>query len=160
MVNHSIPHMSEWVIPVKDVDFFGKLAENSVFQSPCCYRSNYPLLSTDHLTNSVTESMRLQMLANAGFVGMLNYRIHQIYTIFLDDHRPLLNTLCVLIHIVPVAVCDGAGSWNRGLAYEGRIKHRMGGPEVVDQVRVRSRPDASLSQCASETVFTGFKRLY
>ncbi len=33
-----------------------------------------------------------------------------------------------------VAVCDGSGSWNRGLAFEGRLKHKMGQVEVQDQV--------------------------
>jgi dipeptidyl aminopeptidase/acylaminoacyl peptidase len=33
-----------------------------------------------------------------------------------------------------VGVVDGSGSWNRGLAFEGRIKHSMGQREVADQV--------------------------
>lgn len=33
-----------------------------------------------------------------------------------------------------VAIIDGRGSFNRGLAFEGHIHHRMGQVEITDQV--------------------------
>lgn len=33
-----------------------------------------------------------------------------------------------------VVMMDGAGSWRRGLHFEGQLKHKMGTVEVQDQV--------------------------
>jgi hypothetical protein len=36
-------------------------------------------------------------------------------------------------------IIDGAGSWKRGLAWEGRLRNSMGTVEIHDQART-SRP--------------------
>jgi dipeptidyl-peptidase 9 len=47
---------------------------------------------------------------------------------------PLMRLMCSFGYVV--AVVDNRGSFNRGLEFEGLVKHKMGQVEVQDQVRL------------------------
>ena len=53
-------------------------------------------------------------------------------------------------------VCDSRGSWNRGLAFEGHLKHRMGQVEIPDQVEFVDFVQDNFSVDPSRVFVTGW----